>query len=227
MHAVRMTTTAAPPSPATTNRRAGLTIAVLVRATAWDIGLPVAGYYVLAAVGASEWAALMAGSALAGSRVLWGVVRERALNPFAAVMLLVFGLGVALGLVTGDPRFLLAVKSLTTGVVGAWFLVTAWRGRRPLTLAAQQSWAPDAAADLAREYGADPDVRRGHRFCSTVWGLGLVGEALARVVVVAVAPFSVAVGASTVLLVATITGLSVWNGRYLARVEARTGSAAG
>lgn len=145
------------------------------------------------------------------------MVRERALNPFAAVMLIVFGLGMATGFVTGDARFLLAVKSLATGVVGVLFLVTAVRGRRPLTLAAQQSWAPHAAAELARQYAAHPAVRHGHRLCSTVWGLGLVGEALVRVVIITLLPLSAAVGASTALLVVAIGGLSLWNARYLAR----------
>jgi hypothetical protein len=193
----------------------------MVRGLAWDVGLPVVAYYALVLLGASDWVALLTGTCLAGVRVVWGVVRERALNPFAAVMLLVFGLGLALSFVTGDPRFLLLVKSLTTGVVGLFFLGTAALGRRPLTLAAQQSWSPDRAEELGREYAADPDVRRGHRFISTVWGLGLVGEALLRVVLVLLLPLDVAVGASSALLVVVIAGLVVWTGRWVARAQQR------
>jgi hypothetical protein len=83
-------------------------------------------------------------------------------------MLLVFGIGLALTFVSGDPRFLLIKESFVTGAVGLTFLVTA-RSRRPMTLAAQQSWQPHRATELAAEYRADPDVRRGHRFVSTVW----------------------------------------------------------
>ena len=47
------------------------------------------------------------GHRLAGLRIIWGIVRQRALNPFAMVMLMVFGLGLVLSFVTGDARFLL------------------------------------------------------------------------------------------------------------------------
>ncbi len=198
-----------------------MNVRAMVRGLAWDVGVPVVAYYALTLLGASDWVALLTGTCLAGLRVVWGVVRERALNPFAAVMLLVFGLGLALSFVTGDPRFLLLVKSLTTAVVGLFFLVTAAVGRRPLTLAAQQSWSPDTAEELGREHAADPDVRRGHRFVSTVWGLGLVGEALLRVVIVLLLPLHVAVGASSALLVVVIGALVVWTGRYVARAQRR------
>jgi hypothetical protein len=198
-----------------------MNVRAMLRGLAWDVGLPVVAYYALTLLGASDWVALLAGTCLAGLRVVWGIVRERALSPFAAVMLLVFGLGLALSFVTGDPRFLLLVKSLTTGVVGLFFLVTAAVGRLPLTLAAQQSWSPGTAEELGREYAGDPDVRRGHRFASTVWGLGLVGEALLRVVIVLLLPLDVAVGASSALLVVVIAALAVWTGRYAARARQR------
>jgi hypothetical protein len=196
-----------------------MNVKAMIRGLAWDVGLPVAAYYVLHALGASDWVALLTATCLAGLRVVWGVVRERALNPFAAVMLIVFGLGLLLSFATGDARFLLVVKSLTTGVVGLFFLVTAVRGRRPLTLAAQQSWSPESADELAREYATNPHVRRGHRLCSTVWGLGLLGEALLRVVIVYLLPLDVAVGASSALLVVAIAGLLFWNARYVARAR--------
>jgi hypothetical protein len=197
----------------------------MVAGLAWDVGLPVAAFYLLSLLGASDWAALLTATCLAGLRLIWGIVRERALNPFATVMVIVFGVGLVLSFVTGDARFLLVVKSLVTGAIGLVFLATALRGRRPLTLAAQQSWSPATADELAQEYASDPDVRRGHRRCSTVWGLGLLGESLLRVPIVYLLPLNVAVGASSALLVVTIAGLLFWNARYVARVQQR--SAAG
>jgi hypothetical protein len=61
-------------------------------------------------------------------------IRERTLNLFATVMLIVFGLGLLLTFVSGDPRFLLVKESFVTGAAGIAFLVTAAVGRRPLTL---------------------------------------------------------------------------------------------
>ena len=196
-----------------------MNVRAMVRGLVWDIGVPVVAYYVLVLFGVSDFVALLVGTLLAGANLIWEAVRERTLNPFSTVMLIVFGLGLVLSFLTGDPRFLLVVKSAVTGAVGLVFLVTAARGRRPLTLAAQQKWSPEQAAELGEEYRTDPDVQRGHRICSTVWGVGLVAESLLRVVIVYLLPLSVAVAASTVLLVAVIAGLTFWTTRYVARAQ--------
>jgi hypothetical protein len=104
-----------------------------------------------------------------------------------------------------------------TGAVGLTFPVTAIRGRRPLTLAAQQSWTPAQAEELAAEYRERPEVRRGHRRASTVWGVGLLTEALVRVPPVYLLPISVGVGASTGLAVLTMAGLTIWTIRFRGR----------
>jgi hypothetical protein len=96
-------------------------------------------------------------------------MRQRKLNLLATVMLVVFGTGLVLALVSGDAGFLLLKNSIVTGAVGAVFLVTTVVGR-PLTLAASQSFNPARRAELAERYCSDPRVRHGHRPCSTVWG---------------------------------------------------------
>jgi hypothetical protein len=194
-------------------------IRMLVRGLAWDVGLPVLAYYVLHVLGASDWVALLASTVLAGLRVVWVAVRDRSLNLFATVMLIVFGLGLILTFVSGDPRFLLLKESFVTGAVGLTFLVTAVVGHRPLTLAARQSWAPAEASALAEQYGSDPDVRRGYRFTSLVWGGVLVGESAIRVPLVYLLPVDVMVGLSTAMLVAAFVGLSIWTARWVARAE--------
>lgn len=188
---------------------------------AWDIGLPVATYYVLHLLGATDWVALLAAAGVAAARIGWVALRRRTLNQFASVMLLVYGLSFALALVTGDPRTLLLKNSLVTAGVAAVFLVTAARGRRPLTLTAMQSVDPEAGARLAERYRTDPDVRRGVRFTSFVWGGGLLAEAIVRVPMVYLLPVEVAVGATEALLVVTLVGLGAWNAWYLRRVRAR------
>jgi hypothetical protein len=104
--------------------------------------------------------------------------------------------------------------------VGLVFLISA-RGRRPLTLAAQQSFLPARAAELAGQYADSPRVRRGHRVASIVWGAGLLTEAVVRVVLVYLLPIDVMVGVSTGLTVVTFGGLIAWTARYVAS-HART-----
>lgn len=195
-------------------------VAVL-RGLAWDIGLPVATYYVLHLLGATDWVALLAAAGVAAIRIGWVALRRRTLNQFAAVMLLVYGMSFALALVTGDPRTLLLKNSLITAGVAAVFLVTAARGRRPLTLTAMQSVDPAAGERLAERYRTDPDVRRGVRLTSYAWGAGLLAEAVVRVPMVYLLPVEVAVGATEALLIVTLLALGGWNAWYLRSVRAR------
>ena len=62
----------------------------MVRGLAWDVGLPLVAYYALHLLGASDWVALLTASFAAALRIVWAAVRDRRLNLFAVVMLVVF-----------------------------------------------------------------------------------------------------------------------------------------
>ncbi|MDT7744718.1 MAG: hypothetical protein QOE59_3796, partial [Actinomycetota bacterium] len=147
---------------------------------AWDIGLPLVGYYAMHALGASDWTALLVATGLAGARLLWVFARSRRITWFGAVMLAVFGIGLVLAVVGGDPRFILLKDSFTTGGVGIVFLLSLLAAR-PLTFAALQSWQPAKAAELDVIWDAAPAVRRTFRVSAIVWGVGLLLEAGLRV----------------------------------------------
>jgi hypothetical protein len=193
---------------------------LMVRGLAWDIGLPVAGYYVLRLLGVADLPALFAAAAVSGLRVVWGVVRERALNPFALVLLLVYGISAVLSLVSGDPHFLLLKNSFVTGAIALAFLISALLGT-PLSLAAVQNSQPDRRAEIRREYEDDPAVRRGHRTSSLVWGLGLLTEALVRVPLIYLLPIDVMVGVSEAMLIAAFALLITRNLWYVRRATTR------
>jgi hypothetical protein len=84
-----------------------------------------------------------------------------------------------------------------------------------------QSIQPARAAELADEYAADPDVRRGHRLSSAVWGTGLLLESIVRAPLVYLLPIPVMVGLSEAMMIATFAGLIAWNLWYIRRAEAR------
>jgi hypothetical protein len=193
---------------------------VMVRGLAWDVGLPLVAYYGLHQFGISDWSALLAATGSAALRIVWVALRDRVLNLFAMVMLVVFGLGVVLTVVSGDARFLLLKSSIVTSAVGVAFLATAWRGR-PLTLFATQSFTPARSAELAEKYRTDPSVRRLYKISSVVWGAGLLLEAAVRVPLVYLLPISVMVGVSEAMMIATFAGLITWTLCYVRRVTAR------
>jgi hypothetical protein len=190
----------------------------MIRGLAWDVALPLAAYYLLHLAGASDWVALLAGTVAAGIRILWVAARDRAWNAFATVMLVSFLVGLGLAFVSGDPRFLLLKDSVLTGTIGICFLVSTAVGR-PLTLAAGQSWGEGGSGSLVAGYDTDPLVRRGHRVCSLVWGLGLLAEALIKVPLIYLLPVKVMVGLSTAITVTAIGLLVAFTFGYIRHVR--------
>lgn len=205
----------APVAAATTAGRFGPLVGL-----AWDVGLPLVGYYGMHALGASDWTALLVATGLAGVRLLWVLARDRRVTWFGAVMLAVFGIGLVLAVVGGDTRFILLKDSFVTGGVGVVFLLSLLAAR-PLTFAALQSWQPAKAAELDVAWDDAPGVRRTFRISAIVWGLGLLLEAGLRVPLIYVLPVDVAVGASTGMQIVAVTALGVWNAVYAIRAERR------
>jgi len=192
----------------------------MVTGLLWDVGGSVGAYYALHALGATDWVALLAAAAVAGGRIAWVAVRDRELNAFASVMLLVWGIGLSLSFLSGDARFLLLKDSITTAAVGLAFLVSI-TARRPLTLAAAKSWNPAGAAELENLYATQPAARRAVTVSAAVWGVGLLVESLVRIPLIYALPVDVMVGLSTGLMITAFTLLGVWNGWYTARVQRR------
>ncbi|GAA5122565.1 VC0807 family protein [Pseudonocardia adelaidensis] len=192
--------------------------AAMIRGLALDVGLPLVAYYALHIAGVADWPALLAATGVAALRIGWDVARRRRLNLFATVMLVVFGVGLALTLVSGDERFLLVQDSITLSAVALVFLVTS-RWGTPLTLAAMQSFSPRKAEALTEAFHTHPEVRHGVRLSSAVWGAGLLALALLRVPLIYLLPVSVMVGLSTVLTVVTFAALIGWNVWYGGRAR--------
>ncbi|GIL24871.1 VC0807 family protein [Actinocatenispora comari] len=186
-----------------------------------DVALPVAAYYLLRSFGLSDWTALLAGTVAAGLRLLVVALRSRRITWFGTLTLAVFGVGLALAFVGGDPRFLLWKDSAATGAVGVVFLASVAAGR-PLTLSAAQTWRPGRAAALTAAYRDEPAVRRAFRGSAVGWGVGLVADAAVRIAVAYLLPLDVAVGLTAALPVVTLVGIGGWNLGYLTRAVRRS-----
>jgi hypothetical protein len=88
------------------------------------------------------------------------------------------------------------------------------------------SFQPSRREEIRREYDTKPLVRRGHRVSSTVWGAGLLTEALVRIPLVYLLPVSVMVGVGEAMSIATIAGLIGWTIWYVRRKTAAAEGAA-
>jgi hypothetical protein len=175
----------------------------------WDVGLSLVAYYGLRAVGASPYVALLGGTVTAGLRIVYVWLRTRRFDGFAAFMLAEFGVGLGFALLTGDARFLVAKESFSTAVAGLVFLATCGYGR-PMVWHAAARFQPAERERFDRLWLGSPEFRRLFRTLTAVWGVGMLVEAAARVVVAYTLPVDTAAGLSQVLRFAAMALLVLW-----------------
>lgn len=166
-----------------------------------DIAPPLVAYYGLRAAGASEYVALISATVISGARVLYGVVKSRRLDPFAAYLLLTFGLSLAVGLSSGDPKTILIGNTLVNGIGGLIFLGSCVVGT-PLTqiVGARFRKSGDEPSD------APPDHAM-HVALSAMWGIGLLVEVAVRLVVISRVSVDVANGVNSAITLPVIGAL--------------------
>ena len=192
-------------------RRAAVTIVVGL------IG-PLILYYVLRAVGLSVFSALLVGALVPVVGLVAGLVRGRrpdAVSMFWSILVLA-ALGVSL--LGGGVRFLLARDALVTGLVGIWFLVSAWTSR-PLALVLSRPilemihrYPPGRWEQLWRD---EPRFRTIWRRAGIVFGVGCVADAVVRVVMAYTLPVDLVPALSTALyLVTSVVALIAVNIHY-------------
>lgn len=162
----------------------------ILRIVALDVAPPLVGYYGLRACGASEYTALLAATVLSGLKVTYDAVKARRLDPFACYLLLTFGLSLAVALATTDPKLILAGNTLVNGIGGLFFLGSCVVGT-PLTQVVAERFAPD---EDEPEPGAEAYRRRAHILLSAMWGVGLLVEVAARLVIISRVSVDVANG---------------------------------
>ena len=177
-----------------------------------DVGVPL-GVYFLAhdALHLSLWLSLTLSSVVPAVRSVTGLVRARQLNLLAVLMLAVNVAGVAVSFVTGDPRLLIVKDSVISSVIGLAILGSVAL-RRPLMSAALEPFltrgepARLAAWDVLSA-GSTRFRRKGLEF-STIWGLALLADCVARLIGAFILPVTTMAWLSTVFLVTAIVAAS-------------------
>lgn len=166
-----------------------------------DVAPPLVAYYGLRAAGASEYAALLSATVLSGVRVIYGVVRSRRLDPFAAYLLLTFGLSLAVGLATTDPKLILVGNTLVNGIGGLLFLGSCVVGMPLTQVVGERFRSPDDRQPTAEQARR---IRRVHVQLSAMWGIGLLVEVAIRLVVIARLSVDAANGVSSAITLPVI-----------------------
>lgn len=182
-----------------------------------DVAAPLAGYYLLhSAFGMSEFAALAWSSAVPAARTVFGLLRERTLNLWAALMLAVNLAGLALTFLTGDARMMLAKDGLLSGSVAAAVLVSALVGKPVMTpmlmpFLTKGDHARAAAWQRLVEgrAAASRSFHRHERLFSAIWGTALLTECAARVIGAFTLPVPTMAWLSTVFLIGALVAGSM------------------
>lgn len=187
----------------------------------FELVLPLGSYYLLRAVGAGQWLALVAGGVLVLPWIAWGLVKRGRVEMMAVFTLGVVLAGTLLSLVTGDARVLLIRDSWITTAVGLGML-TSLLTRRPFMLAAARGIViakvgEEGLVAWEARWDDDPAFRHHFRLVTAVWGTGLLLDAVLRVVLVYAIPLDAVPLATTVLLVVLIAGLIAFTNRYYTR----------
>ena len=192
-----------------------------------DIGLAPVVFFVVRGVWDVPVAtALVVSIVVGGAWTVLSVVRTGKVNAVALCVLGGLAVGVALSVVTGDPRFGVAKDSLYTGVFGGVMLASLVMPRplmfhliRPF---ATEDGDPAKVEEWNRSWGSRL-FRRCMSVMTAVWGIGLLVEAAGRIAIVyGGASLDLAAALSPVLTAVVLIGLMGWTAGYGRRAgEAR------
>ncbi|MFJ7274910.1 VC0807 family protein [Kitasatospora sp. NPDC098663] len=194
-----------------------------LRPLAIDVVAPLAGYYLLHSVcDLSVFAALAWSSAIPAARTVLGLLRERRLNLWAALMLVVNLAGLALTFVTGDARLMIAKDGGLSGTVALAILFSALVGRSvmtPVLMPFLTKGKHDRAAAWQRlvegRAAGSRAFQRHERVFAGVWGTALLADCVARVVGAFTLPVATMAWLSTTFAIAAIAA-----GAVLGRIAA-------
>lgn len=185
-----------------------------------DLVLPFAIYYGLRWAGADPWLALMLGAMGPLVRITFTTVRTRRIDRLGVFTLSILAIGTAVGMLSADPRLLLARESWLTALIGFWILISL-AGRRPVLFEATIAVMPtDAAAQWEHDWDTNPFFRKIFRTMTLAWGLAFILDAVARVIMAYTLPIDVvpiaSIGLLLVMLFAIVYGTKFYAGRKLA-----------
>jgi hypothetical protein len=184
---------------------------------AFDIGAPIAVYYVLHGLGVGNLVALGAGAALPLLSAGYTLTVKRRANGVALFVLTTIVASILVSVIVRDPRFLLAKDGLITGLWGLWFLASVL-ARRPAAFTFARPLLEGRRMFTVRDWDAlwqaEPAFRRIWRISTVMWGIGLLADAVARVIMSYTLPVAVVPGLGGALWPVTFVVLQVVTNVY-------------
>jgi intracellular septation protein A len=154
-----------------------------------------------------------------------GFVQSRTVSIIGAVSLIAIVTGIGLAFATGNALFAILKDSAFSLVFSLLFLASL-AAKRPLVFRLNQQMLGPAGAALDEAWTQRPGVRKTFRLMTLVWGVGLLLEALLRVVASFTLPVATAAATSPWIALGCIGGLIGWTVVY-AQARRRAATRAG
>lgn len=199
----------------------------LIRDISWSIvlnmAMPVLLFQLsLHYISRSEYAALVLATLFPLGESAWGLLRQRRLDPIAVMVLL--GIVVDAGALAlgGSPKLLLVRESFVTGAFGVACFVSLLFTPRPLMYYFGRFFMAGKDPLRRARYEASwsfPEIRRGQRLVTGIWGAVFTGELGLRLAIVFwLSPAAVLVVSPLVMGVLTILTIA-WSLAFAARMR--------
>jgi len=202
------TTLTVDPAGATETAPDGGKLASSLIPLALDVAVPLGLYYLLKdAFGVSLVLSLALSSVIPAVRSIVQFVRARRIEALAILMVAVNVAGIVVSFTTGNPRMMVAKDSVISSVIGIGILISVWRGQ-PIMSAGLKPFMTKGRAQAIAAWdaltSADKQFRGYERRYSTVWGLALLADCVARVILAFLVPVGTLAWMGTVTVVVAI-----------------------
>jgi uncharacterized protein YhfF len=149
----------------------------------FDMGAPIAFFYVLIAAGLSSFTSLLLSAVLPGLSTIYQVLRARHLDALAVFMMSITVITALASLLSGSPRFLLARDGWVTGISGVWLLATS-RADPPVVFMFARPLLEGRIGPNGDSWSVLwdrlPAFRRIWRVASVIWGVATIFDAAVR-----------------------------------------------
>ena len=186
----------------------------------FDIGAPIAVYYMLHGAGVPNLLALTISAVVPVVSVITKLAVKRQIDTVGLVVLGTIALTVCLALTVHSPRLILARDGFITGLWGLWFIATLW-AHRPAAFTFARSFMEGrrlfGTGSWDGHWEASADFRRIWRVSTIFWAAGLLADAVARVVMSFTLPVDVVPGLGGVLWPVTFLLIQVVTNTYYNR----------
>jgi len=173
-----------------------------------DIAIPLAVYYGLKALGASDLTALLVGviPGLISSAV--SLVRNRRTDLVGMAVVLSMVLSTVVAVIGGDARLLL-VRNAWISLPFAGITLWSLRHPRPLTYTVTQAMMPRRAPVMEQLWETNARFRDAWKWITIFWGIAAIIDAIARIVISYTLPIDVVPATDPIITVLTIVALQV------------------